>query len=182
MLIGEAWMQGIRFNELKTIKLSGKYYKWFRGKTSYNLLRSYKNLLDGVLDFQGQKLLHYSGHHGYSASDIKKLFKSHYNKFDDQYILPLFLDNHDMDRILYSCNNDRELVKKMATAQFSMDQPVIIYYGTEIGMTQDTSMWDLSAHGDIVARQPMQWNNINKDLYVFYQHLCHKRTKKQITR
>ena len=68
----------------------------------------------------------------------------------------------------------------MAMIQFSVHQPIIIYYGTEIGMTQQQSIWDICFHGDIVARQPMQWNNIDEEIFLFYQNLCHKRNRKLI--
>ena len=63
----------------------------------------------------------------------------------------------------------------MATLQFSIPQPVILYYGTEIGMSQVRSIWDDSSHGDIQARQPMQWNHMDEDLLIFYQTLSKKR-------
>ena len=174
-------MQGIKFNELRTIKMNGKYLKWIKGNSSDYLLKSYQGLLDGVLDFHGQQLIqNYSFNHEHSIKDIVNILNNHYNKFNSNYILPLFLDNHDMNRILFTCNNNKNILKKMAMIQFSIKQPIIIYYGTEIGMTQQQSIWNTCNHGDIYARQPMQWNNIDEELFLFYQNLCHKRSRKTI--
>ena len=176
VLLGEAWMEGIRFHELNTIYMKGKYLKWLFGNASDHLLKSYQGILDGVLDFHGQQLIKkYFFYKSYSINDIRKILIKHYNKFNDDYVLPLFLDNHDMDRILFVCKNNKEIVKKMATLQFSIPQPVILYYGTEIGMSQVRSIWDDSSHGDIQARQPMQWNHMDEDLLIFYQTLSKKR-------
>jgi len=176
LLIGEAWMQGIRFHELNTINMKGKYLKWLFGHSSNHLLKSYQGLLDGVLDFHGQQLIKkYGFYRNHNINNIIQILNKHYKKYKNDYVLPLFLDNHDMDRILFICGNNKDLLKRIATIQFSVHQPVIIYYGTEIGMTQQKSIWDCPAHGDIQARQSMQWNHIDEDLLLFYQTLAKKR-------
>ena len=176
VLIGEAWMQGIRFHELNTINMKGKYVKWLFGHSSDYLLISYQGLFDGVLDFHGQEIIKkYSKYLTYDIKDIKVILNKHYKKYKSDYALPLFLDNHDMDRILFVCDNNKDLLKKMVKIQFSVHQPIIIYYGTEIGMSQQKSIWDSSEHGDIQARQPMQWDHIDEDLLLFYQSLTKKR-------
>jgi glycosidase len=58
--------------------------------------------------------------------------------------------------------------------QFFLNQPKIIYYGTEIGMTQGKSIYSTPYHGDVFARQAMQWENFDEALLLFYQHLIDK--------
>jgi len=58
--------------------------------------------------------------------------------------------------------------------QFSTNQPVIIYYGTETGMTQEKSIWDIKYNDDLQVRMPMNWGKIDKDLYNFYKKLISK--------
>jgi glycosidase len=179
ILIGEAWMQGLRFHDLNTIKLKVKYLKWIRGNASDYLLKSYQGILDGVLDFHGQQIIHkYGFYYDYQINNIINLLNKHYKRFHSTFILPLFLDNHDMDRILFACNNDKNFLKKLSKVQFSVNQPIIIYYGTEIGMTQQRSVWNSISYGDIEARQPMQWNHIDTEILLFYQQLCHQRKKR----
>jgi len=177
VLIGEAWMQGIKFKELQTINVKNKYLKWLFGPSSDRLLKEYTNLLDGVLDFKLQEIIKDHIIRENDIHDLKKNLDQHYNKYPNNYFLPNFLDNHDMDRFLFSCNNDKEKIKKAAEIQFSTNQPVIIYYGTEIGMSQQKSVWDFPAHGDIQARQPMQWKKIDKKLLNFYKKLIKQRNQ-----
>jgi len=57
VLIGEAWMKGIKFNELKTINVRRKLVKWLFGACPDALLKEYVGELDGVLDFRFQDLM-----------------------------------------------------------------------------------------------------------------------------
>jgi len=173
ILIGEAWMAGIKYNELKTIKMKQKRLLWFLGANSDRLLKSYITYLDGVLDFNAQLII-LKNIAKQPKNTIIKLLQKHYKKFPSSYYLPLFLDNHDMDRFLFLYKNNIKLLKMAAEVQFSINQPIIIYYGTEIGMTQEKSIWSNTSHGDILAREPMKWNNINQDILLFYQQLCQK--------
>lgn len=172
VLIGEAWMQGIKRKELQTINVPKKYLKWMHGAASDSLLKDYVGLLDGVLDFTVQKHIH---HHivsqQTSPQTFSRLLRRHYKRFPDSFFLPAFLDNHDMDRFLFVCNNNKEKLKQAIQLQFSLPQPVIIYYGTEAGMTQNKSLWSCPVHGDLQARQPMKWDNSGSDLFRFYQQV-----------
>ncbi|MDH7507370.1 MAG: alpha-amylase family glycosyl hydrolase, partial [Candidatus Thermoplasmatota archaeon] len=107
----------------------------------------------------------------FSKKDFYKLIKYHYKKYPENYFLPTFLDNHDMNRFLFESKNDKEKLKKAVEIQFSIQQPAIIYYGTEIGMTQNESVWSISSHGDLQARKPMDWENIDYNLLNFYKKL-----------
>ena len=179
VLIGEAWMLGIKRHELKTINIKNKVFKWFFGPASDSLLQEYVGELDGVLDFKLQEMLKtYVLHPTLSREKLQKPINRHYAHFPDTYFLPTFLDNHDMDRFLFQCRNDTEKLKAAAQLQFSLYQPAIIYYGTECGMTQTKSRWGTSSHGDLQARQPMNWENQNTELLEFYKKIIeHKKTR-----
>ena len=101
--------------------------------------------------------------------------KSHYSYYAKDYFLPSFLDNHDMNRFLFDCKNNKEKLKRATEIQFSVDQPVIIYYGTESGMTQEKSMWEYKMHGDLQARMPMNWEKQDKKLFLFYKKLIEQK-------
>lgn len=174
ILIGEAWMMGIKFHELKTINIQNKYLNYLFGSSSDKLLKQYKNILDGVLDFRLQEMLRDKIAWD-KKLDINKEIKKHYKKYPKNYYLPTFLDNHDVDRFLFNCKNQKEKLKKAAETQFLLDQPPIIYYGTESGMTQEKSMWEIPSHGDLQARKPMNWDDIDRDLFSFYQTLIKQR-------
>jgi glycosidase len=176
VLIGEAWMQGIKFHELNTIHMDGKLWKWLRGNSSDTLLTSYIGVLDGVLDFRVQQLMkQYVSDASCSKNDLDAMFSNHFKKYPSSYVLPVFLDNHDMDRFMFSCKNNVELLKDAAKILFSLEQPIIIYYGTELGMSQQKSIWSMTDHGDILARAPMQWDKVDSSLFSFYQDLIKQR-------
>lgn len=172
ILIGEAWMKGIKFDELKTININHKFLKWISGASSENLLKEYIRELDGVLDFKLQELIKdYIVKEKFSKKEFYDRIKYHYRSYPNNYFLPTFLDNHDMNRFLFECKNNKEKLKQAAEIQFSIDQPVIIYYGTEIGVTQNKSIWEFSANGDLQARQPMNWEKQDIKLLMFYKNL-----------
>jgi len=172
ILIGEAWMKGIKFNELNTINIKYKFLKWLSGAASDTLFKDFEILLDGVLDFRLQELLkEYIAKGSILKNEFYNKIESHYNNFNKNYFLPTFLDNHDMNRFLFECKNNKEKLKKAVEIQFAMPQPSIIYYGTEIGMTQNKSIWEITSYGDLQARQPMNWENPDYNLLNFYKKL-----------
>lgn len=178
VLIGEAWMKGVRFNELKTLNLRNKYLKWLFGDSSDRLLMEYIGELDGVLDFKFQELINnYITKGNLSKKEFNYQLKHHYENYPDDYYLPTFLDNHDMNRFLFTSKNNKEKLKKAAEIQFSISQPHIIYYGTEIGMSQNYSIYNFPTHGDIQARQPMNWKKTDSDLLLFYKSLIKEKKK-----
>jgi hypothetical protein len=181
VLLGEAWMKGISWNELKTIQIPWKRMKWLRNHSSDNVLRNYIGLLDGVLDFTAQELVQqYLCQQSASVYQLNTMLAKHYKKFPQDFYLPIFLDNHDMDRFLFQCNNTVDLLKKAAKIQFNVSQPKIIYYGTEQGVSQSQSVWSRKDHGDILARKPMPWDDKNKnnELFNFYRNLIRENTTK----
>jgi glycosidase len=64
-----------------------------------------------------------------------------------------FLDNHDMERIMWTCNNNSELFTNLIRILSSFENTVV-YYGTEIGMTQ---LHNFRSHSDLEARRFMKW-------------------------
>ncbi len=180
ILIGEAWMKGIKLKELKTLNVKRKFWKWLFNPSSDSLLRSYVKELDGVLDFEFEQWIkHFFHKKRFFKSDwlLKLILKLHYAKFPKNYFLPTFLDNHDMNRFLFECHNDTKKLKRAAKIQFSLPQPPIIYYGTEIGMTHSRAIEDFKEYGDLQVRKPMEWDHPDNDLLEFYKNLIKDRKK-----
>jgi glycosidase len=179
VLIGEAWMKGIKRHELPTIQINNRFFKWLAGATPIGLFQEYIGELDGVLDFKVQEFIKkYCTVPSISEESLTHQLSHHYSKFPTSYFLPTFLDNHDMDRFLFQCGNDIEKLKAAASIQFSLDQPAIIYYGTEVGMTQTKSLWGIPSNGDMLARQPMNWTQQKKELLLFYKKLIQKKIER----
>ena len=76
-----------------------------------------------------------------------------------------------MDRFLFYCKGDKEKLKHAVELQFQQDQPAIIYYGSEVGMSQDKSLWEITKNGDIQARRPMDWLSQDNELIDFYKKI-----------
>lgn len=138
-------------------------------------LRRYRSRLDGVLDFLLTRALSQtfaSGEWGVAALD--GFLAAH-----ERYMAPgparvSFLDNHDMQRFLFLAGGDARRLKLAALCQFSLVATPAIYYGTEIGLTQQV---DFALGGDAEARRDMPWDRRawDHDLLAFYRTLIRLR-------
>lgn len=93
--------------------------------------------------------------------------------------LPSFLDNHDMNRFLWAVRGDISRLKLAALLQFMLPGPPVIFYGTEVGVTQlrDLEYPDGSRKLE-ESRTPMIWGaGQNADLLSFYQRLIRQRRR-----
>lgn len=183
VFIGEATCMGIKWNELKTLKIPKKRIIWLLkqiglSSLSNNLMyKNYIGLIDALLNFEAAdqfRILAKSK----NIIKINKSLISQQHKYQGKLILPTFLDNHDMERFLFKCGNDVEKLKKIAKLQFLLNQPTIIYYGTEIGLTQYKPFSSKKSYADLLARRPMEWDKSkqNQELLLFYKNLI-KKTK-----
>lgn len=182
VLIGEAWMHGVKFSELKTIGAERKFFKWLF-QSSETIYRDYIGIFDGVLDFRFQKLVSKLILRKNSAKTKRSLLakiERHFAGWPEDFFLPTFLDNHDMERFLFRCKGDKEKLKEAAKLQFSIDQPAIIYYGTEAGMSQPQAFKDFKTHGDLMARQPMKWKEQDPEMLAFYKALIREKRGKVV--
>jgi len=176
VLIGEAWLEGIQRRHLRTLHIRNKTLRWIFGVSQEAIQREYCGELDGVLDFRFRNLVLTHIAHGAGADpSLIALLGRRLATYPPGYFLPTFLDNHDMNRFLHECRNDHEKLKAAAHLQFSLDQPAVIYYGTEVGMTHEAPVDVGRPHSDLQARQPMPWNGRNKELFAFYQGLIREK-------
>src|SRR5207237_8798669 len=67
--------------------------------------------------------------------------------------LATLLDNHDMNRFLWMARGDTERLKLAATLLMTLPGMPVIYYGTEVGLTQRHDGVTENAE----ARLPMLW-------------------------
>jgi glycosidase len=174
VLIGEAWLMGIRFCELNTINVRHKYRIWLKGQAPEALYKNYIGELDAVLDFKFQLIMQELAHGKIDKCTALKKCRKHTQKFPPDFYLATFLDNHDMDRFLFISGQDKQKLKQATETQFLINQPKIIYYGTEAGLSQDKSLWDCPANGDLQARRPMEWDNPDTELHNFYKELTRR--------
>jgi glycosidase len=83
------------------------------------------------------------------------------------------LDNHDMHRFLWLAEDKKERLKLAAVCQMTLEGTPIVYYGTEVGLSQ----YDDAHKENALARAPMLWNERqDTDLLAFYQRVIALRT------
>jgi cyclomaltodextrinase len=130
--------------------------------------RAYAGRMDGCLDF----LLHQALRKFFSFDTLKPsqfdaFLQRHFTFFPDNYVQPSFLDNHDMNRFLWTARGDKRRLRLAALCQFTLPAPPIIYYGTEVGLNQQNDVGCMEE-----ARLPMLWGKEqDQDLLAFYKAL-----------
>ena len=130
--------------------------------------RSYAGRMDGCLDFALLELLRPFFVFGQPApSQLDRALGQHFAYFGDSLVLPSFLDNHDMNRFLWVVGGDRRRLRLAALAQFTLPGPPVVYYGTEVGLSQIEPVGRLEE-----SRLPMIWGDEqDRSLLEFYKSL-----------
>ncbi len=145
-----------------------------------DVMRQYLGRMDGLLDFHWAYALRQSlARKQWTSDRLERFFEAHRSYFPDaDFLLPTFLDNHDMDRFLFVAGNDGESLRQAARLQMEDPQPPVIYYGTEIGMTQTAGK--AQARGLEPSREPMIWDERqDRGLLEFYKDLIRQRREKR---
>jgi cyclomaltodextrinase len=140
----------------------------------------YEGRLDGLTDFALADAIR--RHFGYGTLDTETYWRfkiDHLNFHPPDFIMLRFLDNHDMDRFIFIAGGSKERLKEATREIMMLDSPVIIYYGTEVGMNQSASR---RALGLETARLPMEWDpsKQDRDLLAFFKQMI--RDKRGLTR
>lgn len=133
-----------------------------------SVIRSYTGRMDGCLDFRLLELLRgFFAFDRLTVSQFDHALTQHLAYFGSSLVLPNFLDNHDMNRFLWVVQGDQRRLKLAALCQFTLPHPPIIYYGTEVGLSQIEAVGRLEE-----SRLPMLWgSDQDVDLLAFYQQL-----------
>lgn len=145
-----------------------------------DVLLKYTGRLDGCLDFSLNNALRQTfGWCTWTENKLQGYIANHREYAMPDFIMPTFLDNHDMDRFSYIARNDNEQLKRAVLAQMQQAQPPIIYYGCEVGLKQPLSTRD---HDLSVCRVPMVWDDTqNQDLLNFYKEQIQARKQQMIS-
>lgn len=154
---------------------------WLFGEVveTAELQRSFEGRLDGALDFLLLQALR--GAFAFGSWDVARLdafLTAHEAYFPENFSRPSFLDNHDMNRFLWVTDGNTAKLRLAALCQFTLAGAPIIYYGTEVGLSQarDTRQNGLGILEE--ARLPMLWNEAqDRGLLNYYRKLIHLRRK-----
>lgn len=138
------------------------------------LQASYLGRFDGTLDFLLlQQLRAFLAFDLIDPVAFHRFLERHLAYFPADFTLPSFLDNHDMNRFLWIAGGDVRHLKMAALLQFTLPHPPVIYYGTEVGLSQhhDLEYPDGSRRME-ESRLPMPWGaEQDSELLGFYRRL-----------
>lgn len=139
--------------------------------------RSYHGYFDGALDFLLMQALRDTfAFDTMSVAAFDSFLRLHDAYFPAGFTRPSFLDNHDVNRFLWLAKGDRRRLKLAALCLFTLGGPPIVYYGTEVGLSQERDI--VQEHGHIAeeARAPMLWGaEQDDDLRDYFRWLVHFR-------
>jgi cyclomaltodextrinase len=142
-------------------------------------LARYAGRLDAIFDFDLAYYLRQALARGRMDAGA---FASWLDQRDDAYpglAVATLLDNHDMNRFMWMANGNAERVKLAATLLMTLPGMPVIYYGTEVGLSQRHDGEIENAE----ARLPMLWGgDQNQDLLEHFQRLGRWRRASQALR
>lgn len=133
---------------------------WIFGEVTLgsDSLRTYAGRLDGCLDFgfvRQVRLLCAAPAPLIPVSRFAAVVQRTQRYFPPSFTLPAFIDNHDMNRFLWAAGNDKHLLRMAAALLLGFGGTPIIYYGTEVGLSQPRSKGPYREE----ARHPMLWGD-----------------------
>lgn len=140
------------------------------GEVSYapDRARTFAGRMDGILDFKLCELLRqFVLYQSIGPIEFDRQLRRHQDFFQGHLLNPSFFDNHDMDRLLWLAGGDKRKVKLAALLQLTITSPPIIYYGTEVGLSQRSGNGRLEE-----ARLPYpDGDQIDSELLTFFRNL-----------
>jgi cyclomaltodextrinase len=137
--------------------------------------RGFEGVLDGCLDFTLLEAFRKTFAEGaWDGVRFWRLIDAHSRFFSPHFVRPSFLDNHDMNRFLWVAGNDKRRLELAAFCQFTLEGPPVVYYGTEVGMSQ---VRDVRETSDREARLPMAWDDVDGSLVALYRDLTAMRRR-----
>ena len=129
--------------------------------------------LDGCLDFNLMEAFRNTfAYSEWNAEAFASFLTRHEAFFPEGFSRPSFLDNHDMNRFLWAAQGDLRRLRLAALCQFTLPGPPVIYYGTEVGLSQARDVRQDGRGLPEESRLPMLWGGDQEtDLLEYYRRL-----------
>jgi cyclomaltodextrinase len=129
--------------------------------------------LDGCLDFNLLEAFRSAfAFREWHADQFLSFLTRHEDYFPDSFSRPSFLDNHDMNRFLWAAEGDLRRLKLAALCQFTLSGAPVIYYGTEVGLSQERDVRQNGRGLPEESRLPMKWDQEqDTNLFEYYRRL-----------
>lgn len=142
-----------------------------------DMQRDFGGLLDGCLDFMLLEAIRQTiAFQTWSVPRFASFLDRHEAYFLEKFSRPSFLDNHDMNRFLWAAEGNLNKLKLASLCQFSLQGAPVVYYGTEVGLSQQRDVRQGTKGIPEESRQPMLWGESqNQELHNYYQNLCDAR-------
>ena len=137
----------------------------------------YIGRFDGGIDFLlAQAMRSAFAFESQSLIEFDQFLTQHEAWMPANFSRPSFFDNHDMDRFLFLVDGDVRKLKLAAACQLTLQGQPVLYYGTEVGVTQRHIMHHPDSFGMAEARRPMHWGDAqDADLHAYFRWLIHLR-------
>jgi cyclomaltodextrinase / maltogenic alpha-amylase / neopullulanase len=131
-------------------------------------LARYAGRIDAIFDFDLAYYVRQALARGRMDPAAFAGWLDHHDRAYPGLVLATLLDNHDMNRFLWMAGGNVERLKLAATLLMTLPGTPIIYYGTEVGVSQRYDGLIENAE----ARLPMLWGaDQNQDLLAHFQQL-----------
>lgn len=115
--------------------------------------------MHGTLDFLAcQALRETFATRTWNAARLAGYLQSSQDAFPAGFSHPAFIDNHDMNRFIFTAEGDLTAVHAALGLLYLLPQPPIVYYGTEFDLSQQGSIHDRGSSGFDEARLGMPWD------------------------
>jgi glycosidase len=161
--------------DLRKATRQAKKDSWIFGESvdDADTLLSFEGVMDGSLDFPLlEGFRNAFGFAKWNACQLARYVDDMERFYPDDFQRISFFDNHDMNRFSWIAKNDWNRLRLVALCQFTLKYPPILYYGTEVGMTQRRDALQAGRKLDSEARLPMLWGDAqNKPLLDYFQNL-----------
>ncbi|GAC1675977.1 MAG: hypothetical protein PVS3B2_18360 [Candidatus Dormibacteraceae bacterium] len=137
-------------------------------------LSRYAGRLDAIFDFDLAYYVRQALARGLMDASAFSAWLTRHERAYPGLALATLLDNHDMNRFLWMAGGNVDRLKLAATLLMTLPGMPVIYYGTEVGLSQRYDGVIENAE----ARLPMLWGaEQNRDLLAHFQHLGRMRNE-----
>lgn len=125
--------------------------------------RTFAGGLDGSLDFHLCQAIRLTfAQQTWPLSRLAAFLEAHGAYFEEEFSLPSFIDNHDMNRFLIPAHEDEGLLRIALVLLYALPGPPVVYYGTESALSQHRSIHGEEGLGFDEARLPMEWDKASR--------------------
>jgi cyclomaltodextrinase len=147
---------------------------WIFGEIVHTvpMLLSYTGIMDGTLDFHLTRALRetFATEH-MTLTEFEAFLSGHEACFPPEHIRPSFLDNHDEERFLHLAGDDKGKLRLAALVMYTLTGPLIVYCGTETGLSQERPMNQGGRNIFEECRLPMNWESADTALQEYFRRL-----------